>query len=256
MNERLDQIATDYHNAALSDMHIEEECQLYESTWISAHITNLSFRVLDLGYGDGVNFEAIARQCRLTLVEGSLELCAKAQKRSDSLKLDVEIVHSLFENFDTNQQFDLILVSHVLEHVDDPVGLLRHLQNFLKRDGKLVGIVPNSESFHRKLGVAMGLQQNLDDLSERDHLVGHQRVYCLGTLRRDIETSGMELIEHRGFFLKVLANSQMVHLDRNVLLGLLKISEELPTEFCANIGFVATVSSTSRTRNKVTAFNG
>ena len=246
MTERLDQIAEDYHSSLLPDMHIEQECQRYELSWLSSHFRFPSVQVLDLGFGDGVNFEAVARSCQLTLVEGSLELCSKAQQKSDLLNLNVRIVHSLFEDFDTTEQFDIILASHVLEHVDEPVGLLKHLQTFLKDEGLIVGIAPNAESFHRKLGVVMGLQSNLDDLSQRDHLVGHQRVYSLDTLRRDIEDSGMEMINHRGFFLKVLANSQMIHLDRTVLVGLLKISDQLPTELCANIGFVAV---TNRSRN-------
>lgn len=245
MNEKLDQIARDYHNAALSDMHIEEACQKYELDWILEHLKDTNARVLDLGFGDGINFEALVGKCNLTLVEGSRELCDKARQISNSLSLDVEIIHSLFDNYHSEEQFDVILASHVLEHVDDPVLLLLHLRKFLKNNGFVLGIVPNSESFHRKLGVVMGLHEKLTDLSERDHLVGHQRVYSLATLRSDIETSGMKLIKHRGFFLKVLANSQMINLDGTVLTGLLRISDDLQTELCANIGFVAAPETVS-----------
>jgi len=36
-----------------------------------------------------------------------------------------------------------------------------------------------------------------------------------------------------------LANHQMLHLEERVLLGLLKMSDEMPTELCANLGFIA-----------------
>jgi 2-polyprenyl-3-methyl-5-hydroxy-6-metoxy-1,4-benzoquinol methylase len=237
MNKNLDQIARDYHNASLPDMHIEEACQLYELDWILSYLVDSESKVLDLGFGDGINFAPLARSSQLTLVEGSLDLCEEARRQSDLLSLNVDVVHSLFEDFRSDTKFDIIVASHVLEHVDNPVALLRHLQTLLNYGGRVIGIVPNAESFHRKLGVAIGLQEELDELSQRDHLVGHQRVYSLKTLRADCKSSGMDLIEHRGFFLKVLSNSQMLHLDLRILNGLLKISDNLPTEYCANIGF-------------------
>jgi hypothetical protein len=85
----------------------------------------------------------------------------------------------------------------------------------------------------------MGLSKKLDDLSERDHLVGHQRVYDLAMLGNDLESAGFVMTNHRGFFAKLLANHQMLHLDERVLLGLLKMSDDMPTELCANLGFVA-----------------
>jgi 2-polyprenyl-3-methyl-5-hydroxy-6-metoxy-1,4-benzoquinol methylase len=242
MAEKIEDIALEYHAAALPDMFIEEECQKFELDWILSNFPEKKVKVLDLGFGDGINFKAIAPLCDLTMVEGSELLCSKALQYVTEHRLGAKIVHSMFEDFQTTERFDVILASHVLEHVDDPIALLKLLQTLLRIDGKLVGIVPNSESFHRRLGLIMGLQTSLDELSPRDHLVGHQRVYSLARLKEDIQESGFELLAHRGFFLKVLANSQMTHLGVDVLRGLLKLSDELTTEMCANIGFVLTVN--------------
>lgn len=238
MYEKFDEIALSYHSANLPDMHIEEACQKFELDWILSYFLHNRIRVLDLGFGDGVNFEAIASRCELTVVEGAKLLCSKALEIATEKNIKANIVHSLFEEFETVEKFDVILASHVLEHVEDPVRLLKHLRKFLHDDGRIVGIVPNSESYHRRLGLAMGLQETLDQLSERDYLVGHQRVYNLARLDEDVQKSGMRIETHRGFFLKVLANSQMIHLGEDVLKGLLKISDQLATEVCANIGFV------------------
>ena len=238
MSDRIDHIATTYHGNVLPDMHIEEACQLYELNWILSFFPAKETRVLDLGFGDGVNFVALAKNCNMTMIEGSKILCERALKISKEKSLGVHVVHSMFEDFESSEKYDVILASHVLEHVDDPIGLLVFLQNFLKFNGKIVGIVPNAESFHRRLGVAMGLQSALDDLSARDLMVGHQRVYSLTSLNEDAKIAGMDIESHRGFFLKVLANSQMTHLELNVLKGLLRLSDDLPTEDCANIGFV------------------
>lgn len=248
MSDRIDNIATTYHGNMLPDMHIEEACQLYELDWILSFFPTKQTRVLDLGFGDGVNYEAIAQNCNVTMIEGSKTLCERAIKISEEKNLGVQVVHSMFEDFESSEKYDVILASHVLEHVDDPVGLLAGMQKFLTASGKIVGIVPNAESFHRRLGVAMGLQRALDDLGARDLMVGHQRVYSLTSLNKDVQIAGMTIESHRGFFLKVLANSQMIHLEVGVLEGLLRLSDGLPTEDCANIGFVLVPVAGTRNR--------
>ena len=69
-------------------------------------------------------------------------------------------------------------------------------------------------------------------------MVGHQRVYSLMSLISDLSAAGFRLTNHRGFFVKVLANSQMIHLEEAVVLGMLQLSDGMPTEMCANIGFI------------------
>lgn len=239
MNENLDNIAIDYHLQNLPDMAIERICQEYEVKWLLEKIKGVGRKVLDLGYGDGVNFEALARNCSLTLVEGSEILAKQARSRSSELGIPVDVHCCLFEDFSAVKNFDVVLASHVLEHVDTPVELLQNLSQLLRPGGVLIGLVPNAESLHRRLGVAMGLSEHLDDLSQRDLLVGHQRVYDLNMLTGDLSRAGFVIQNHRGFFIKLLANHQMLQLDVKVLLGMLKMSDDMPTELCANLGFIA-----------------
>ena len=248
-SDHLNQIAQNYHLASLPDMHIEEACQLYELQWIKTKIGPSPKQILDLGYGDGINFKALLNDYAITLVEGSDSLCREAELFSKGKGPGSKVFCSMFEHFETDKKFDIILASHVLEHVDNPIALLTKLTQMLSKDGLLIGIVPNSESLHRRLGLAMGLQNQLDDLSARDHLVGHQRVYSFSTLCTALEESGLVVIEHRGFFLKVLANFQMIHLEKKVLDGLLKMSDSLATELCANIGFVCAMDESDRLSN-------
>jgi 2-polyprenyl-3-methyl-5-hydroxy-6-metoxy-1,4-benzoquinol methylase len=239
MNNNLDKIAENYHLQNLPDMHIERICQEYEVDWLIENIAGAGQKVLELGYGDGVNFESLARHCSLTLVEGSEELAKKARLRSAEIGLSTAVHCCFFEDFEQDGNFDVILASHVLEHVNKPVELLVHLSQLLRPGGTLIGLVPNAESLHRRLGVAMGLNKQLDDLSERDLLVGHQRVYDLAMLKNDMTQGGFVITNHRGFFAKLLANHQILHLEEKVLRGLLKMSDNLPTELCANLAFVA-----------------
>jgi 2-polyprenyl-3-methyl-5-hydroxy-6-metoxy-1,4-benzoquinol methylase len=51
--------------------------------------------------------------------------------------------------------FDAIVMAHVVEHVHDPVGLLRECQRLLKPGGRLIAITPNAGSLgHRLYGAS------------------------------------------------------------------------------------------------------
>ena len=236
---KLEEIAINYHSGNLNDMWIEKAGQDFEWPWIEAQIFP-GAKVLDLGYGDGHSFNnlkklSLNQKLEVTVVEGAKTLVEVAIQNSPK---NFAIVHGFFENFDTVSKFDIIIASHVLEHVDDPTGLLLQLRKLLNPDGIIIGIVPNSESIHRQLAVILRLQEKLDTLSARDLLVGHQRVYSVFTLNNDIAKAGFELVEIQGFFLKPFSNGQLVGYGSEMIDALLKVSQSLPPEICANLGFV------------------
>jgi hypothetical protein len=92
---------------------------------------------------------------------------------------------------------------------------------------------------HRQLAVVMGLQPELDTLSKRDLMVGHQRVYSLQILEDDIRRAGLTPVDSAGFFLKVLPNAMMLEYSRELLWGLNAISPSLPKDLLANIAAIA-----------------
>lgn len=242
--EKLEKIASEYHRGHLEDMWIEKAGQDYEWPWIESHIPTSS-NVLDLGYGDGHSFNNLkalthTKNLRVTVVEGAPSLVEVALINSNP---SITVVDGFFESFESHLKFDVIIASHVLEHVDDPIDLLIRLKRFLAEDGKILGIVPNSESIHRRLSVFLKLQEHLETLSTRDHLVGHQRVYSLSSLKTDINKAGLVLTESRGFFLKPFSNSQLLPFGTDIIESLLKVSDDLPVEICANIGFVCELPS-------------
>jgi hypothetical protein len=98
-----------------------------------------------------------------------------------------------------------------------------------------VVVVPNRDSLHRQLAVAMGLQPALDTLSARDHLVGHQRVYDFLTLEQHLRGAGFEVIERRGFFLKTLPNGMMLDHSPALIRALNTVGDSLPPHLMANI---------------------
>jgi 2-polyprenyl-3-methyl-5-hydroxy-6-metoxy-1,4-benzoquinol methylase len=235
---KLDYIAQEYHlNKTIPDMHIENIGQEYFIRWLSCHITP-GMRVLELGYGDGIVTQALLKAgVELTILEGASELVKVARKEHPELNC----LHTLFESYtpEPDQEFDLVIASHVLEHVDDPALLLQHIYQWLTNGGQLIAAVPNKNSVHRQLAVLMGLQPELDSLSNRDLIVGHQRVFSLQSLEQLIRSANFEIKDSAGFFLKVLPNSMMLDYSMELLRALNSISPAMPKELLANIAVVA-----------------
>jgi 2-polyprenyl-3-methyl-5-hydroxy-6-metoxy-1,4-benzoquinol methylase len=236
--ENLEEIAKNYHLPGnLPDMFIEAICQEFEIKWLSKHISE-NDHVLDLGLGDGLFLKAFGEHSNFRILEGSKSLVEHGQRVASELDYRAQIIHTYFEDYVTEDKFDVIIASHVLEHVSDPRKILNLCKTWLKNDGKLVIIVPNRESLHRRLGVVMGLQQKLDDLSPRDKAVGHLRVYSIEGLTKEIEEAGFRTLESRGFFTKAISNAQMINLAPEVIQGLCELSSNLPAQMGANIGIV------------------
>jgi len=136
---------------------------------------------------------------------------------------------------------DAVLACHVLEHVGDSVRLLNRIRTWLKPSGKLLVIVPNRNSIHRELALRMGLISRLDELSQRDLLVGHKRVFSSTELRSQIQGAGFEVISCRGFFVKPLSNAQMIDWSPEIIRGLNELASDFPMEWCSNIAIESCV---------------
>ncbi len=235
--DELENIARAYHLAIGEDMFIERMCQEYEWNWMTGRL-QAGNRVLDLGFGDGVIFQklddlALARELDIVLVEGAPSLVEKAQREFPNRNINL----GFFEDIDLGD-FDVIIASHVLEHVEEPVTLLEKLGRSLKDRGQIIVVLPNSGSIHRRLAVQMGIQPQLDSKSARDVLVGHRRVYSIDTFLQDVSDSGLKCKEVKGFFSKPFPNSMLQSLGEEQIAWLLELGDLFPPEFSANLGFV------------------
>ena len=160
---------------------------------------------LELGTAEGQMTKYLINDFEhLTSVDGSLNLL----KLIPDYK-NLEKVHSLFEDFKPEKKFDTIIMEHILEHVDEPVNLIKKAKNWLVDDGIILIGVPNAFSIHRLAAVKMGLLKSPFELNERDFKVGHQRVYSMDALSNDIDKANLKIIKKGGFFLKPISNAQI-----------------------------------------------
>lgn len=231
----LDDYARQYYLAEIGDLGIEELQQALSMELIAGAVRGCE-RVLEMGYGTGLTVRELgARDVPIEVLEGSPLLVEEARRAHAGL-----VVHEgLFESFAPGPVYDAVLALHIAEHVDDPRALFAHLRGWLRPGGRLVVAVPNAESLHRRLAVEMGLQERLDSRSERDHLLGHQRVYTLDGLREDVEAAGLRVADEFGWFVKTVPNSMMLDYDESLLRALFTVSTELPPRALANIAVVA-----------------
>ena len=185
--------------------------------------------ILELGIGHGFTTKLFNEHFdRHVVVEGSPVVIHQFQ---NNYPLDsIEIVESYFEVFDTDERFDVVLMGFILEHVDDPGLVLERFRKFLKPDGRLFIAVPNAKSLNRRLGLAAGKIDDIYSLNKNDLALGHQRQFCLDTLKQLVTKTAYDCLWEEGIYLKPLPLGYMQlmpELDEN-LQAMLEVGVDFP----------------------------
>ena len=205
----------DNHVQAYQSLSIYDFDNTIQLKWYPQRIANFckgSSSLLELGLGHGITASVFQEHFdRHLVIDGSSAVIQNYRHRFPDSK--IEIVKSYFELFDTYERFDVIVFGYILEHVDDPIHILKHFRTFLAPGGRMFVTVPNAEVLNRRLGHLAGLLPDMQQLSEHDLLLGHKRYYTVETLRKDIETAGYQITRMEGIYLKPLTTSQMVSLN-------------------------------------------
>lgn len=193
---------------------------------------------LELGCSDGFMTQMIASEvAHLDVVDGSKKFLAEASKR----KLhNVRFIETLFEEYQPDRAYDMVFASYILEHVLDPVEVMKMARRALKPDGLLMIVVPNARALSRQFALHMDLLKSLKALTENDHNHGHRRVYDRVDLNRDIRAAGFHSVAEGGIMFKILADFQMDKLiDKGFLTdahleGLYRLGLEYP-DLCGSL---------------------
>jgi len=201
---------------------------------IAARIKDQS-SILELGIGHGITapyFNKIAS--RHVVLDGSAVVIQ--QLRIANPGLTSEVIHTYFETFDTAERFDVIIMGFILEHVDDPRFILQRYKSLLNPGGVVYIAVPNAKSLNRRLGLELGLINDIYDLNQNDIALGHQRQYCLIKLKADVESCEYEVMHVEGIYLKPLPLKVLSTLDdpKANLDAMLRVGIDFP-ELCVAI---------------------
>lgn len=104
--------------------------------------------VLEIGCMYGYLLEALKK--RRVQAEGiELDKAAVEHCQKNGLQVSQSSAEDLVKM--GQKTYDLVVLSHVLEHLREPEKILQQLKGLLRKDGLLVVAVPNSSSINRKL---------------------------------------------------------------------------------------------------------
>ena len=174
----------------------------------------------------------------ITCVEAAGEALAVARQRFGER---VNWVHSTFESAHLPRRYDNIVLTHVLEHLDDPVGLLRRINTeWLADRGRLFLVCPNANAASRQIAVKMGLITHNAAVTPAEAAHGHRCTYALDTLERDATAAGLRVVHRSGIFFKALANFQWDRLLQTDIItpayleGCYQLGQQYP-DLCSSI---------------------
>jgi 2-polyprenyl-3-methyl-5-hydroxy-6-metoxy-1,4-benzoquinol methylase len=184
----------------------------------------------------------IQRFGRTSVIDGSRKLL---QNLKDTHGDRVACHESFFEDFlpPGDVRFNTVIATHVLEHVHDPIAVLKRSRQWLAAGGRIIAVVPNATSLHRRIGVKMGQLKTIYDFSERDVALGHQRIYDMETLKSHAREGGYKIVHTQGFQLKILPFSMMAAFPESLFKALFELGDELPPEMTSDIGVVLEADS-------------
>lgn len=174
----------------------------------------------------------------VTCVEASSDAIAEARQK---LGDQVTFIEALFEKVTLPKRYDNIVLTHVLEHLDDPVLVLKRINDeWLAPGGRLFLVCPNANAPSRQIAVKMGLITHNAAVTRAEAEHGHRCTYSLDTLERDAVAAGLNVVHRSGIFFKALANFQWDRLlqsdiiSKEYLEGCYRLGQLYP-DLCSSI---------------------
>ncbi len=191
--------------------------------------------LLELGLGHGFTAKIFANACdRYVVVDGSSVVIEQFRQNTPNFR--GEIIEAYFEDYSPDQKFDVIVMGFILEHVDDPDLILKRYCDFLTPGGKLYVAVPNAKSMNRRLGLELGLIDDIYSLNANDLALGHQRQFCRDTLKDTVARAGYHVSHEEGIYLKPLPLGVLKTLDdfEANLQAMLRVGVDFP-DLCVGL---------------------
>ena len=174
----------------------------------------------------------------ITCVEASDEALNIAQAEFGD---NIKFYNSLFETATLPKKYDNIILTHVLEHIENPVQVLKKINDeWLSDNGRFFLVCPNANAPSRQIAVKMGLISHNSAITKSEEIHGHKITYTLDTLERDVKEAGLKVVFRSGIFFKALANFQWDRLlqtdiiSKEYLDGCFELGQHYP-DLCSSI---------------------
>ena len=175
----------------------------------------------------------------ITCVEASSEAIKDAKKLLSGNS--IKFYNTIFEETNLDTKYDNIILTHVLEHMENPVELLKKINDkWISKNGRLFLVCPNANAPSRQIAVKMGIISHNSAVTPGEKAHGHHITYSLDTLERDAKKAGLNVVHRSGIFFKALANFQWDKIlgteviSKEYLDGCFQLGQQYP-DLCSSI---------------------
>tara|TARA_Y100000389_G_scaffold17003_1_gene14923 strand:- start:1308 stop:2411 length:1104 start_codon:yes stop_codon:yes gene_type:complete len=167
------------------------------TTWINHYKQFINFfgnvttkkNILEIGSSSDKILKNIHNYQTYTIVDPSIE-----EYHFSSYVVDC--VKKLYEEYNTDKKFDLIISSHFFEHVYAPIKILHKMKEMLSQDGSIIMSIPNLEDYNNTfLGLHFEHTYHLNS--------SNMRVMCM---RTGLRIEQIEKYKNHSVFYKITHN--------------------------------------------------
>ncbi len=191
-------------------------------------------RLLDIG---GAEFPG--RACHLAQFVDEVVMVDIAPPPAD-LPPNVSFSESPAENLPAELGlFDNILLSNVLEHLADPLLVLRNISKVLAPRGSVHILTPNCESLNRRVGVLMGILKDIKEIPSPEIAIGHRHAFSVSDMTNLVLDAGYIISEILGIYVKPVPTDEMIQWPENRIKAFFDVASQLPPEVCHEVYFRA-----------------
>lgn len=216
-NEYLDEYYNNYTEECYSQKVIDEQ-HFTANDYLSFVEKNTggTGEMLDYGCGNGEHsFVGIKRGWNVT----GYDVDCKVAK-SISEKYNFNYLCGAFEDLElNNKKFDLVYANQVVEHLKNPVAMLKHIWTHLNDEGVLLVAVPNIHSLsHRIKFYFEKLGFRKDKIGKYYDAEHHVFYYNKKSIRNMLKQAGFEVISiHNSKKAKLNQNKLAKFIRRNII---------------------------------------
>lgn len=114
-------------------------------------------KIFDIGCGNGSNARIFKKKYPTSKIDGiTLSLEEKKACQDVLNKCWIYDIEHGLDNLLTKQTYDIILLSHVLEHLKNPANVIRSVSKFLTPNGIIILAVPNTLFWRQRIKFFFG----------------------------------------------------------------------------------------------------
>jgi len=225
-------IEGEYYEKAHSTSAHKSQSFMYNSRedyFIEFMNLNGNEKVLDVGCGSGTFTQRIAKKyprIQITGADVSEKVIGFAKKEIKRKKLkNVKFIVSGINKLKVREKFDVIIVSHLIEHLENPSGALKEVKGKLKKGGRLFITTPNYSSL-------WPLAEKVFDktIAKEGYSLDEQHIsrFNTGSIRKIVGKAGFEITNLKTLYIFSLEASVVSKKLGNLFFGLDKMLDFLP----------------------------